>query len=111
MDVHVPGPVTRGLRLRGVDVITAEEDGCRRLEDPQLLDRATGLGRALVTQDEDLLAEATLRMRQRIEFAGVIYAQQVSVTIGQFITDLELISLAADMDFIRNRIEWLPLRR
>lgn len=27
MDVHIRGAVTRQLRLRGVDVLTAQEDG------------------------------------------------------------------------------------
>ena len=34
MDVHVPGAVTRALRLRGVDVLTAQEDGTDEWEDP-----------------------------------------------------------------------------
>jgi len=111
MDAHVPGAVTRGLRLRGVDVITAQDDGRDELDDPLLLDRATELDRALVTQDDDLLAEATRRMRVNIHFSGVIYAHQLGITIGRFIDDLALISLGADRDYIRNRIEWLPLRR
>ena len=111
MDVHVPAPVTRALRLRRVDVITAQQDGCGMLDDPLLLDRATALHRALVTQDEDLLIEATHRMRQGISFSGVIYACQSGITMGRFIADLELISLAADMEYIRDRIEWLPLTR
>ena len=27
MDVHVPAAITQGLRLRGVDALTAQEDG------------------------------------------------------------------------------------
>lgn len=56
MDVHVPRSVTNGLRRRGVDVLTAQEDGAAEFTDPQLLDRATELGRAFYTQDDDLLA-------------------------------------------------------
>jgi predicted nuclease of predicted toxin-antitoxin system len=58
MDVHVPLPITRGLRRRGVDVLTAQQDGTTRLLDPELLDRAAALGRMLFSQDEDLIAEA-----------------------------------------------------
>lgn len=36
MDVHVPAAITRGLLLRGVDVITAQLDGTTRLEDPEI---------------------------------------------------------------------------
>ena len=58
MDHHVPRAITTGLRLRGVDVLTAYEDGASELPDPALLDRASELGRVLFTQDDDLLAEA-----------------------------------------------------
>ena len=50
-DVHVPSAVADGLRLRGVDVLRAQEDGAAELEDPSLLDRAIELGRVFVTQD------------------------------------------------------------
>ena len=60
MDQHVPRAITVGLRLRGVDVLTAYEDGTSELADPALLDRASELGRVLFTRDDDL---ATLRAR------------------------------------------------
>ncbi|MGH9851869.1 MAG: DUF5615 family PIN-like protein [Blastocatellia bacterium] len=46
-DVHVPSAITLGLRLRGVDALTSQEDGTRELDDNLLLDRATDLGRVL----------------------------------------------------------------
>lgn len=55
MDVHVPAAITEGLRGRGVDVLTSQEDGTRRWEDDALPVRATELQRILFTQDEDLL--------------------------------------------------------
>ena len=55
MDVHVGRPVTTGLRRRGVDVLTAQEDGTDRWDDPESLDRALAVGRVLFTQDDDLL--------------------------------------------------------
>jgi predicted nuclease of predicted toxin-antitoxin system len=63
-DVHVHRAITEGLRLRGVDVLTAQEDGARRLPDGELLNRATALGRVLFTQDVDLLREAAQRQRR-----------------------------------------------
>ncbi len=45
MDQHVPRPVSEGLRQRGVDVVTAYEDGAFELDDPSLLARATQLTR------------------------------------------------------------------
>ena len=70
MDEHVHRAITAGLRLRGVDVLTAQDDGRRHVPDDVLLDRASDLRRVLFSQDEDLLAEATRRQREAIPFAG-----------------------------------------
>jgi predicted nuclease of predicted toxin-antitoxin system len=91
-DVHVPVAVTTGLRLRGVDVLTAQEDGAATLPDPELLDRATLLDRVLVSFDDDLLREGARRQRAGEPFTGVIYAHQLRITIGQCVHDLELIA-------------------
>ena len=72
MDVHVPAPITRALARRGVDLLTAQEDGTAELADAQLLDRATALNRVLFTRDEDLLAEANTRQQ-----AGRFFARAV----------------------------------
>ena len=45
MDVHVPLAITDGLRRRGVDVLTAQEDAAATLADSELLERASALGR------------------------------------------------------------------
>lgn len=110
MDVHVRRAVTNGLRLRGVDVLTAQEDGARELDDPALLDRATALGRVLFTQDDDLLREAAKRTQRREGFAGVIYALQLNITVGQCVDDLELIAKATVPDEWANRLLYLPLK-
>jgi predicted nuclease of predicted toxin-antitoxin system len=109
VDVHVPGAVTRGLLLRNVDVLTAQLDGAAELDDSALLDRARQLNRVLVSQDEHLLAEAARRQREGIPFSGVIYAHQLSITIGRFIDDLELIASVGEPDDLNGRIEFLPL--
>jgi rRNA-processing protein FCF1 len=110
MDVNVRRAVTEGLRLRGVEVLTAQEDGSRELEDDALLDRATELGYVLFTQDEDLLREAARRQEQGAAFTGVIYAHQLKVTAGQCIRDLEIIALAGEPEDLANRVEYLSLR-
>ncbi len=63
MDVHIRRAVTSALRLRSIDVLTAQEDGAAELDDDRLLERATELGRVLVSQDEDLLREGARRLR------------------------------------------------
>jgi hypothetical protein len=110
MDVHVRRAVTNGLRLRGIDVLTAQQDSARTFSDPKLLDRATGLGRALFTQDEDLLNEASKRQRTGDFFCGVIYAHQENVTVSTCIDDQELISKVYEPEDLFNRVEYLPLK-
>jgi hypothetical protein len=109
MDHHVPSAITNGLRLRGVDVLTAFEDSTHRLEDPALLDRATDLGRVLFTRDDDFLKEAAYRQQQGIPFGGVIYAHQLYVSIGVCVADLEMIAKAGDPDDLHNQVQHLPL--
>ena len=50
MDQHVPRAISVGLRLRGVDVVTAFEDGASEMNDSELLNRASELGRVLFTR-------------------------------------------------------------
>lgn len=109
MDVHVRRAVTSGLRLRGVDVLTAQEDGTARWTDDQLLDRAGALKRVLFSQDDDLLIEAERRQREDHYFAGVIYAHQLAITIGQCVHDLEVLAKVGVPEDLENRVEFLPL--
>lgn len=109
MDEHVHRAITTGLRLRGADVLTAQEDGRRGVSDDVLLDRATELQRVLFSQDEDFLAEATRRQKEGIPFAGIVFAHQLRVTIGVCVRELELIAKAANPEELANRVEYLPL--
>lgn len=108
MDHHVHAGITRALRARGVDVLTAHEDNHHQVDDATLLDRAHALGRVLFSQDEDLLREAAVRQAQGVPFAGVIYTQQ-SVPIGCIITDLELIVQAGAVEDTLNDVIFVPL--
>jgi len=109
-DVHVRRAVIEGLRLRGIDILTAQEDRAAEFFDPELLTRAAERGRVLFTQDEDLLAEAARRQETGETFAGLVYAHQLNVTIGGVIADLELIAEATDIEEWTNAVVYLPLR-
>ena len=109
MDVHVRRAVIGGLRLRGVDVLTAQEDGAAEFEDDALLDRANKLNRVLFSQDDDLLREANKRQQTGETFAGVIYAHQLNITVGRCIDDLELIAKATELKEWSKTVVYLPL--
>ncbi len=108
MDVHVPRAITNGLKRRGVQVITAQEDGSAELDDPPLLDRATKLTSPLYTQDDDLLAEAHRRQTEGGMFAGVIYSHQLRSPVGKCVDDLELIAKTFEPDDLKDRVEFIP---
>ena len=110
MDVHVPFAITVELRLRAVDVLTAQEDDADDLEDSDLLDRASALGRVLVTQDIDFLREAARRQETSRDFLGIIYVPQLHITIGRAVADLELIAQASESEEWVCRVEYLPLK-
>lgn len=108
MDHHVPSTVTAGLRQRGVDVLTATEDGADSLDDEALLLRATNRGRVLYSQDQDLLAIAHAWLKAGRDFAGVAYAHQLAISVGQAVRDLEVLAKALDPADMQNRVEYLP---
>jgi hypothetical protein len=109
MDHNVPSAITVGLRIRGVDVVTAYEDGRHQADDSSLLNRAGELGRALFTRDDDLVIEAVLRQQANMPFPGVIYAHQMRLSIGATIRDLELIAKAGTLEDLASIILFLPL--
>jgi hypothetical protein len=109
MDVHVRVAITRGLRLRNVNVRTAQEEVADRLSDPDLLDRATALGCVLFSQDEDLLAEGARWQATGELFTGIVYARQKHVPIGRCVDDLELMSKVMEPAEMTNCVVYLPL--
>ncbi len=109
MDEHVPKTITVALRIKGVDVITAQEDNASGLSDTELLDRAHELSRIFFTHDDDLLKYATERQRLGVAFSGVIFAHHLRVPIGKCVGDLEIIAKALEPPDLVNRVEFLPL--
>ena len=98
------------MRRRGIDVVTAFEDGREEADDEILLERATALNRILVSQDDDLLRIARRWQSHSREFAGVAYAIQQHIDIGGTIEYLELIGHLKTADEMRNYVEYIPTR-
>lgn len=109
MDVHVPQAITDQLRRRGIDVLTAIEDGADELPDDELLERVRLLERVLFTQDIRFKAMAQSWQHQSKPFAGLIFGHQLGGTIGQYVKDLELIAQASESDEWLNTVQYLPL--
>ncbi|MEL7144067.1 MAG: DUF5615 family PIN-like protein [Cyanobacteria bacterium J06573_11] len=109
MDENVPRQITVGLRLRGVDVLSVQEDARTGLPDPQVLARATELKRVLFSRDNDLLVIAHQKQRDGKPFAGVIYSHPQNSSIGECIRDLELISGACTIEDCDGQVQYIPL--
>lgn len=105
---HVPHAVAVGLRRRGIDVLTSEEDGAAAFDDERLLDRATEIGRVLFSQGRDLLVITHQRIQNGREFSGLAHAHPLNITVGQAIRDLEMLAKVIAPDEMRARIEFLP---
>jgi predicted nuclease of predicted toxin-antitoxin system len=108
-DHHMQSAVVRELRARGVDSLTAMEDGADEDDDERLLVRATELGRALVTQDTDFFPIAERWWSAGRHFEGIIFSLPTQVTIGQLVNDLELIAQVSDPGDLRDAFLRLPL--
>jgi hypothetical protein len=109
MDEQVPFAITAGLRRRGVNVRSVQEDGRESANDEAILDRAAALGRVLFTQDKDFLAIGVDRQQHAVPFAGILFARQEGPSIGDCIRDLELIARVCEFAEYANRVEYLPL--
>lgn len=109
MDEHIRRAITLGLRLRGVDVLTVQEDNRAGTPDPILLDRAMELQRVIFSQDQDFLVEFQRRQTEGINFSGVIYAPQLTVSVGDCIRDLEIIAKVGNLEEFANCVQYLPL--
>jgi hypothetical protein len=108
-DHHVPAAIGVALRGRGIDVLTAREDGHDRSPDEELLQRATELGRAVVSEDHDFLEIVHRWLNDERRFAGLIFCHMPGTSIGGVIDDLELVAGALDVDEIENTVVWIPL--
>lgn len=85
-DEHIALAVVRGLRQRGVDVLTAQEVQLLGAPDVEQLELAGSNGRVLLTQDDDFL-----RLHAAgYSHAGIVYSPQ-GTTVGELIRGLMLI--------------------
>jgi uncharacterized protein with PIN domain len=101
-DEHVAKAVIRGLRRRGVDVLTAPEADMLGASDEAHLRFAAENGRVLFTQDDDF----TRLSAQGLNHAGIVYAHQRK-SIGTIVSGLMLMHQIITPVEMRNRVEFL----
>jgi hypothetical protein len=109
MDEHVRRAITNGLKLRGIDFLTVQENARTGTPDSILLYRSTELNRVIFTQDDDFLVIANSRQQEGVKFSGVIYGHQQYLTVGECVRDLEIIAKASEPEDLVNQVQYLPL--
>lgn len=90
-------------------MLTVQKDGFDRRSDAEILDRAKELGRIVFTQDVDFVVLADKWLAEGKPFAGVVFAHQWQVTIGQAVRDLDLVCRVLSPAEIANQLIRLPL--
>ena len=108
-DVHIPAAISEQLRVRGVDVATATEEGTNELPDDELLAVATAAGSVVFTHDIGFRVMAEQWVREGRAFAGLAFGPAEGPSIGQYVRDLELIAKASEPEEWQNLVMYLPL--
>ena len=101
---NVVRAVVEGCRSAGIDVPTAFEDRSHQLSDSKWLLRDSSLGRAVLTQDTDILLLAAPWQSRGTRFSCVIFAQHGMVANRKVMDDLCLICEVLESDECEGRL-------
>lgn len=108
-DHNMQAAVAAALQERGVDLLTAQEDGYAEKPDIEVLQRATELGRVVVTHDHDFLRLTQERLAAGQHQSGLLFCQLAGVSIGTLIAELELAAKTLTPAEIEDQTVWIPL--
>lgn len=103
IDENLTPEIALQLRLRGVDAISVRDLDLLGADDESHLERATVLGRVLVTTDTDFLRLDAAG----IEHAGILFGKQRNHTIGDWVKELASLSYAYEMADFENQVEYI----
>lgn len=106
-DECVDGRIVAGLRRRGIDLVTAGDQRLLGASDEQHLQRATVLGRVIVTSDRDFFAIVNRLLAGGKSFPGLIFVQP-QVNVGEALRAIEEAAEFKGPGEMENRIEWVP---
>jgi len=102
LDEHIAEAVAKGLRRRGVDVLTLTEAGMLGASDEEHFAFAREEERTIVTHDDDFLRLAA----QSSEHSGVVHIPQRR-SIGETVRGLALIAEVLGTEGMRSHVEFL----
>jgi hypothetical protein len=103
LDENLTPKIAVQLRRRGIDVVSVHELGLSGDSDENHLQRATNMGRVLVTADTDFLVMAS----DGITHAGIIFGIQTALSLGDWVNALELVVAVYSSQEMLNHVEYL----
>ncbi len=101
-DENVPLAVSRAIKKRGIDILTAKDTGMLHQEDKAQLSFAISEKRAVITHDSDFLN----LIAKETHYGLLFFTKQVE--IGQAIEEIERIYLAYTAEDLKGIILFLP---
>jgi len=102
VDENINPEVANQLRSRGIDAISVRDLGLLGDSDANHLQRASDMGRVLITQDRDFLVMASRNQSH----AGIIFGTQ-QYAIGGWVRELELLCAILTAEDMRDCIEFV----
>ena len=106
-DENVDDRIIRGLRLRGIDIVTVVEAGMIGKSDPAQLSRAELEDRVLLTSDQDFLQLHLRWLQGGKGHSGIIYYSQFHVSVGTCIWGVKFILDLLTPEEMRNHLEFI----
>jgi predicted nuclease of predicted toxin-antitoxin system len=110
-DENLNGKVLNGLleRLPDLDIVRVQDTEMYEAPDIAVLEWAAREGRILLTHDEQtLIDEAYLRVRQNLTMPGVILVHE-NCLIGQAIDELEYMIGVGRTDDFDSQVRYIPM--
>ena len=101
-DENVAKTVVKGLRTRGVDVLTCQESNMLSATDEEQLEYATQAERVIFSHDADFLRIHA----SSVEHAGIVCTANRE-DVGKIIRNLKLIHDVLDSEGMKNNVEFI----
>jgi len=106
-DEHVPHAIVRGLRARGMDVVSVTERDRRQAADDVLLEEAIAEQRMMLTCDADFLRLAARHHAAAAAFAPIVFWPQQQRAIGHVIRSVIRLATSLTYDEATSRVFFL----
>ena len=103
LDENIPVEVARQLSARGIEAVTVRDLGLLGESGERHLEFAVAAGYVICTNDADFLRVAATG----IDHSGIIFGQQSSHYIGDWVNRLTLMHAVYSADEMQNRVEYL----